>query len=511
MSSLYRNSDKLFSHCMGNSREYVIKGNEILTYSQSPFAFYCNHFVDDSYKDSPNDDVIQLAKNGVAYEDRIVEDEKQSILRTLGIEHEDQVTQEYRQSIPTNFKIIRIPTMREGFKTCLDKMIHEKINVLHNAPLLYLPAHIIGKPDTLEKQTGKSIFGSYHYVVKEIKSARNITIHHILQTAFYTLLIGRIQQRFPEKFYIINGDGEEKSYLYEDYESLLIRKLIPMMNILQHKEKPKPVYNNVQYPWTEYGNKLAIKQGGTTLIIGIKEKTAHTLEEHGFKTINDVASCNVQKLSAVPRIGIAKAIRFKTNAVAIKHNKIIKKTDPIILDNKIEMFMDFEGESFPRCRIYLIGILVREKRKKNRYISFLSKKLGERGMWREYIKFMKKQKNYVIYHWGHYEKTHMLRMATKHKTSREAIQTIFNNLIDLHPITTDSFAFPTYKNDLKSIANKINYYWDEPYLDGSNIGSLYHEYVRNRNSKKQYLKRVLDYNKNDCEATMVIKDWLLKQ
>ena len=102
-------------------------------------------------------------------------------------------------------------------------------------------------------------------------------------------------------------------------------------------------------------------------------------------------------------------------------------------------------------------------------------------------------------------------MATKHKTSRETIQTIFNNLIDLHPITTDSFAFPTYKNDLKSIANKINYYWDEPYLDGSNIGSLYHEYVRNRNSKKQYLKRVLDYNKNDCEATMVIKDWLLKQ
>ena len=41
---------------------------------------------------------------------------------------------------------------------------------------------------------------------------------------------------------------------------------------------PKPVYNNVQYPWIEYGNKLAIKQGGTTLIIGIKEKTANVLE-----------------------------------------------------------------------------------------------------------------------------------------------------------------------------------------------------------------------------------------
>ena len=38
---------------------------------------------------------------------------------------------------------------------------------------------------------------------------------------------------------------------------------------------------------------------------------------------------------------------------------------------------------------------------------------------------------------------------------------------------------PTYKNDLKSIANKINYYWNEPYLDGL-ISGVYIKYIKNR-------------------------------
>ena len=65
----------------------------------------------------------------------------------------------------------------------------------------HLPAHILGKPDTLEKRTGKSIFGSHHYVVKEIKSARIlITIHESkLQAAFYTLINWQIFNKDSQK------------------------------------------------------------------------------------------------------------------------------------------------------------------------------------------------------------------------------------------------------------------------------------------------------------------------
>ena len=146
-----------------------------------------------------------------------------------------------------------------------------------------------------------------------------------------------------------------------------------MMDILQRKLIPPPLYNNVPYPWSEYGDKLAIKNGGPALIIGIKEKTAKELKKYGFNTINDVASCNVQKLADVPRIGMEKALKFKSNAKAIRDKKIIKKEIPILRDKKIEIFLDFEGEVHIEQRIYLIGMLIREKGKKSQYISFFGK------------------------------------------------------------------------------------------------------------------------------------------
>ena len=506
---LYKNPDKLLSHCINHPGKNVIKGSEILTYIKSPFAFYCNHFIDDSKKDPPNEDIIYQAEKGIIHEDQIVEEEKQSILESLGIEDEDQITEEYRKIVPTNFKIIKIPTMRDGFKICLDKMINEKNNVLHNAPLLYLPDNILGKPDTLEKRRGKSLFGSHYYVIKEIKSAKYIQKHHKFQAAFYNLLIGKIQHRIPREFYIIDGNNVETSYRYSEYAFFLNYCLSRMMDILQRKLIPPPLYNNVPYPWSEYGNELAIKNGGPTLIIGIKGKTANKLKKYGFNTINDVASCNVQKLADVPRIGMEKALKFKANAKAIRDKKIIKKEAPILYDKKMEIFLDFEGEVHIEQRIYLIGMLIREKGKKNQYISFFGK-TSEKKIWREFIKFMKEQKNYIIYHWHNYEKTHIKRMQKKHKTSNEVINPIFDNMVDLYKVTTDAFAFPTFKNDLKSIANKIGFYWKDPGINGSNVGMFYRRYIENPNLNKQCLQQILDYNKNDCEATMVIKDWLVK-
>ena len=501
----YQNN--LFSKCMTNASSNVIKGSEILSYSQSSFAFYCNHFVDDSKKDSPRDDIISLAEKGIMHEDEIFHDEKQSILHELNVESEDQVSKEYMELIPTNFKQIQIPTMKEKFKMCLDEMINKKTKIIHDAPLFYLPANILGKPDTLERRKGKSIFGSHHYIIKEVKSAKIIQRHHILQAAFYNLLIGKIQQHVPKEFYIINGYKKETSYLWCDWELSLVATLKNIMKILQQKWKPSPFYNRTPYPWSEYGNKIAIKNGGITLINGIKEKREQILKDAGYKTINKIASCDVSKLANVPKIGNM-AKQFKAQAQAIKQNKEIKKENPTLPKRKTEIFLDFEGE-YGRKTIYLIGILVREN-KKEKYVSFVSG-TNEQKIWQDLAKFLRKQNDYVVYHWHTYEKTHIKRMGRKYKTPKKILDSILSDdkIIDLYKVATNSFAFPTYSNDLKSIAKYIGFRWNNSSLDGSNIGELFEEYLNNPRKNKQFLQMVLDYNKDDCEASMVIKDWLM--
>lgn len=502
-------SNELFKICTNPSPKNVIRGSDVFMHSQSPFAFYCSHFVNDSKKDAPRDEIISLAQKGVLHEDEIIDDEKQAILRDLGITHEDQISEEYRELIPCNFKHVQIPTMREGFRMCLDEMINKKTKVLHVPPLMFLPRSILGRPDTLERREGRSVFGKHHYVVKEIKSAKIIQSHHILQAAFYNLLIGRIQERVPEMFYIVNGEKKEIPYLYRNYEECLIHNLVSILQILDKKIKPEPVYRRTPYPWSGYGDSMAIRNGGITLINGIKAGREHILRENGFKTINQIASCNVTKLGAIPKIGKL-ATAFQLQAKAIKYDKAIKKSAPAFPKKTTEIFLDFEGWT-DSSSIYLIGALIR-RGTKTKYVSFVGSRIGEEGkMWRRFLKFLQKQRDYVIYHWSSYEKTHISNMLRRHKTSRRISNSVLadNNMVDLLKITKASFAFPTYDNGLKSIAKWIGFRWSTPDVNGGNVEKLFFNYSIHPRKNRRDLQTVLDYNRDDCKATMIIKDWLV--
>ena len=66
-------------------------------------------------------------------------------------------------------------------------------DTLHGMPIYYLPEGIFGITDLLEKSDAAgSVFGNYHYTVKEVKLAKNIKDNHLLPQNFpffYYLLI----------------------------------------------------------------------------------------------------------------------------------------------------------------------------------------------------------------------------------------------------------------------------------------------------------------------------------
>jgi len=39
---------------------------------------------------------------------------------------------------------------------------------------------------------------------------------------------------------------------------------------------------------------------------------------------------------------------------------------------------------------------------------------------------------------------------------------------------------------------------------------MYFQYVESPNKNKDKIKKVIDYNEDDCRATMLVKDWLEK-
>lgn len=483
--------NSILSTCLTPSNLEPLTATTVAKYMTSPFAIHCDKFVSEKEKDGMG--------------------KYQQLLFERGKEHETQTVQDkYPGIVP-----IRFATREEGFKLALESMASGS-NVMHGIPIFYLPEGILGEIDILEKSNSNgSLFGKYHYIIKEIKLAKNIRDDHIIQGAFYNYMLGKIQGITPSTFYIVNRDGEEISYQYSEYEGSLLEAIEGSRKILRG-EHVSPTYGSCVFPWEGYCNKIAEKTNDISLVAGISLKTKNKLVAYGFKTVSDLVNTDTQKLMKIKGVGDKTATKFVYSAKAIQSKKpIIKDKKSIDFPNsKVEIFLDLEGTDPTMMgeeviqADYLIGILVRAD-SKEKYIPFIANDLAhEQDMLLEFLDFMKKQKNYVIYHYHHYEKTHLDKMMTKYEVDEKTKKIVFEHMIDVYKVATDSVVFPTYGNGLKQIAKFLGFNWRHKDVDATESIALYLDYIANPRKNKDKLGLILDYNEDDCVATRVIKDWL---
>ena len=484
--------DDLFSRCMAGSVSESLTATTVATYITSPFAIHCNKFVSNDEKDNVT--------------------EYQKLLFQRGKEHETQtVHTKYPDMITMPFD-----NPKDGFRLAIKSMV-SGTDALHGMPIYYLPKGLYGIVDILEKSnTNSSIFGKYHYTIKEIKLAKNIRADQIIQGAFYNYLLGQIQGITPKIFVMINRDGEETSYEYSDYESLLFDAIESSKKILQGGTI-SPTYGSCEFPWERYCNKMAEAVNDISLVAGISLKTKNRLVCNGFKTVKDLAGANKENLIEIKGIGEKTATKYVTSAKAIQtKSHIIKNKELIVFpERKVEIFLDLEGTDPTMVGDeiiqidYLIGILIRTN-SDEKYVSFTAKDLNhEKEMLLEFLDFIKKQKDYVIYHYYYYEKTHLNKMMEKYEIDKTTRAKVFDHMIDVYKVATDSVAFPTYGNGLKKIAAFLGFSWRHKDVSATESITMYLDYVENPKKNKSKFQLILDYNEDDCIATKVIKDWLV--
>ena len=483
--------DKLFSKCMAESVDERITATTVSTCLVSPFTIHCQKFAPAEEKDEIS--------------------EYDQLLSKKGKEHEVQTV---RANYP-GISPIQYDAREDGFKLALESMISGTA-ALHGMPIYYLPHGLHGEADIMEKSTDdNSIFGDYHYTIKEVKLAKNIEERHLIQGAFYNYLLGQIQEFTPKTFSIINGEREETIHEYSDYEPLLFETIGATREILRGGHI-SPTHGSGMSPWTSYCDKKAIETNDVSLIAGISAKTKGKFVDSGYKTVQDLAGAKLEDLIGLKGVGKKTAIKYVRTAKALDTNEpiIIDKDSIEFPDCNVEIFLDLEGidptmadENTPQID-YLIGILVRED-SNEKYIAFTAKDTDhEKEMLLEFLEYVENQNDYVIYHYHHYEKTHLTKMMEKYNVDRTTQNMVFDHMIDIHKVATNSVVFPTYGNGLKQIAPYLGFSWTHKDVNATESISIYLDFIKNPEKNKERFQKVIDYNEDDCVATRVIKDWL---
>ncbi|HLF54285.1 MAG TPA: TM0106 family RecB-like putative nuclease [Candidatus Nanoarchaeia archaeon] len=472
--------EKLFEQCLANKHRsrFTITGRTVYNFVITPFSVWCDIFAPAEERD-PLDKYMHL-------------------LFERGRQHEQDV----RKALFSDAVEISLTSFETGFKHVLEAC-QKGVKSIVGAPVFYLPEDIYGIFDVLERDDShSSIFGDYHYVVKEIKSAKHIKPEYVLQAAFYNYVLGKVQGYTSPKFYLINREKEESEFAYEKYSEQLMHAISGVREIFNGKV-PSPTAKSCKWPWESYCTKKAISADDVSIVPFVGSVLKEKLNRLGIMTVKQLASQPVE----VPDVPPATWKKIRISAQAWVEKKPIVISKPRLPKSDVDLFLDFEGtdeiqgeEGMVRVD-YLIGLLVKEK--EAHFRPFVAENLADEGrMFHEFLSYMKKYPDAPIYHYGPYEKTHLSHLGQKYTAD---VSHILVRMIDLLPLVRRCVAFPTMSQSLKDIGRFLGYSW-RGMSDAQESIVLYMQFLETK--ERELLKRILDYNEDDVRATMVVKDYL---
>lgn len=366
----------------------------------------------------------------------------------------------------------------------------------------------VGHPDILERQPGKSYFGDWVYVPVDIKRAHELKKSHMCQLSFYATLLERAQGYFPRHPAIINGDGERLSFDASAFE-YEFTNILEQLERIRAKELPDPVYRKSCHdtsPWGAACFKLASEQRDIALLYNVDVKKLKALRSLGVKTIDDAAVLNVDALEGQVN-GLTRhaleAVRRQANALV--HDAVtIRKA---FIDPTVGLEIHFDIESYPQDDVdYLFGIWLPDG-----YKSFVAETPDqEKHMWKAFLAWTETlPEHYTVYHYANYELQRLSVLARRYgDTDNPHLERFRDSMIDLKEIVREHIVFPLYFYSLKSIAKFLDFQWMGEVKGGGDSILVYGNWLETQ--QRHLLESIIQYNREDVQATAHVLSWMRK-
>jgi uncharacterized protein len=399
--------------------------------------------------------------------------------------------------------------IEEAFLATLDLMKKGK-NIYHG---VLMHENWVGIPDLLESKPGKSKFGDWYYVVYEIQNSLDLSDQYKFQLVFCSLILENLQGVRPKEAYVIDPNGNTRSFLVDDFiDSFHITR--EQIEKILEGEKPAPFLKSgcKRTPWYSLCFEEAKGCDDVSLIFKISQADQRRLYDIGIKTVNDLALSDVNDLQAkLEDWPFDKIVRFTNQA------KVLSTNEPLVIrksifpkDKKYEIYFDVESDP-TRDIHYLLGLLI--KNNDSGFIEykyfFANNKEEEKIIWKNFLDLLAELNDFIIYHYAYLEKQVFDVFSVKYGVPATIAAKFRENSIDLYEQVINSVVLPLYFYSLKDVAGYIGYKWNDPEAGGAESVLWYNNWLETKDNN--LFNKLLKYNEDDVRATLLIKDWLEKQ
>lgn len=367
-----------------------------------------------------------------------------------------------------------------------------------------------GRPDLLERQPGKSVFGDWYYVPLDVKRSHEIKKEHKAQLMFYALLLERIQGAFPSHPAILNADGERIGFDAAAFASDF-QELLHELERIREGVRPEPVYRKTcedTSPWGVACRRLAEQTRDIALLYNVDVRKLRALRSLGITTIDHAAELDVDALAGQAPGLTPRALESAKRQARSLIEKLVIIREPFV-DPTEGLEIHFDIESHPATDVdYLYGIWIPSGPMKG-YTSFVAERPeDESRMWRSFLAWTATlPESFTVWHYGRYETGRLDVLAKRYASESDPHLLRFKNALhDLKELASDTVVYPLYFYSLKAVGKFLGFAWEGDVKGGGESVTAFESWLSSGN--RAILDSIIQYNQEDVRATTFLLDWL---
>ena len=460
------------------------------------------------------------------------------LLWEKGVKHEEKIVS----------KLGYFLNLKDG---SIDERFQKTVEAMKNkTPLIYQGVlkheNILGIPDLLRKisddvympidiKSGIGFEGADEELGEEGKPKK----HYAVQLCMYNDLLKKLGFAAHNNGKIIDIHGEEVEYnliapmgvntkitWWEFYEQ--VKKHVDIL--MKNQDKNKPAKGGIckLCPWCNSCEKWCEEMKDLTNVFylgrNIRDRINKDIFIEDIDAFLEIDVAEVMKLKEKEKKLGNKEFLFRIGEDSLQKSlnraKILYQTKKPVAYSTIafpkasyELYFDIEDDPTQEF-VYLHGVYER-KDNKERYINFTATEISseaEKKIWQEFWKYIASlpPDNYAVYYYSHHEKTTYKRLQKDYPDviSIENMEKFFGNqnVIDLYKLVQKQTDWPVSSYSLKTLATYLGFKWRDETPSGALSIQWFNKYLETKD--ESILKRILEYNEDDCKATMILKDKL---
>ena len=250
----------------------------------------------------------------------------------------------------------------------------------------------------------------------------------------------------------------------------------------------------------------AIQEGNLSLLRGMTENEIANYNAKGLFNINQISYTFRSRRPPKRSKKQSSPHYFSLQAQAIREKKIFIHGSSSFNIPSPRIYIDIEGD-FCRGSYYLIGAMLDGNEGTQYYPFWSGVDHANFAIFSEFLDFISRHPDHALLHYGSYE-TDAFKSVKNLFSEKYAliITSAIERSINILSYIRSRVYFPTFSNGLKDIGGHLGATWSE--VNASGLQSLVWRYRWQMTREQIWKERLLQYNREDCEALRRVAHFL---